>query len=741
MHGDSWGGAHRAEWRVRAVQRTSARGVGRASVRRGWRLIPKFLRFAAIAMAGAAIPSTALRAQHPTPSQLNEMIVTATRFEEEAAALPYATVVISREAFEQRSPRTLPDALKEESSVMVQKTSLGQGSPFIRGFTGFRTVLLVDGFRLNNSVFRDGPNQYWNTVDSWSLERIELVKGPTSAQHGSDAIGGTVQARTIAPRFEGEKPVVFAGAVYRFASAEHAQVGRVEAGGGLGNSTGFTLGATAKDFGDLRGGREVGLQPQTGYDERDFDFKLEHRFSPGARLTLAHQAVEQDDVWRTHATIHGLRWKGTRPGSNLVRVLDQRRTLQYARFDVERPGETLRAFQVGAAHQRQAEDEFRQRANLRVERQGFKVNTLGTYAHARWDTKAGRWVTGAEFYRDWVDSHLREFDPTGALAAVRVQGPVADDTRYDLLGIFAENRFPIGARLGAIVGARLNRTRVRAGKVAAPGSGQAFSMSSGTSALAGNARLLAALDREEHWKLFAGASQGVRSPNLSDLTRFDIAEAGQIETPVSQLDPERFVTSEAGLRGNWPRGGVELAYYHTLIDDLIVRTPTGQVVSGLAEVTKRNSGRGYIQGIELEARAMVTKFLAVRGVVTWMEGRLESYPTAAPVLIEEPVSRLMPLTAFGMAHWHDGPWWAAATVTVASTADRLPTQDRIDTERIPPGGTPGYSVYGVRAGWSASRRLTLSAALENVTNEDYRIHGSGLNEPGRNFVFTARVEF
>ena len=86
---------------------------------------------------------------------------------------------------------------------MVQKTALGQGSPFIRGFTGFRTVLLIDGFRLNNSVFRDGPNQYWNTVDAWSLEKLELVKGPTSAQYGSDAVGGAVHARTVRPRFDG----------------------------------------------------------------------------------------------------------------------------------------------------------------------------------------------------------------------------------------------------------------------------------------------------------------------------------------------------------------------------------------------------------------------------------------------------------------------------------------------------------------------------------------------------------
>lgn len=54
--------------------------------------------------------------------------------------------------------------------------------------------------RLNNSVFRDGPNQYWTTVDPLGLERAEVVKGPVSVLYGSDAVGGTVNGeRVIGP--------------------------------------------------------------------------------------------------------------------------------------------------------------------------------------------------------------------------------------------------------------------------------------------------------------------------------------------------------------------------------------------------------------------------------------------------------------------------------------------------------------------------------------------------------------
>ena len=114
--------------------------------------------------------------------------------------------------------RTLPEALGEVPGVLVQKTSNGQGSPFIRGFTGFRNVLLIDGIRLNNSVFRDGPNQYWNTVDTFAASRIEVLKGPASVLYGSDAIGGAVNVLSDIPG--AAKPGFSPRALYRYSNAE-----------------------------------------------------------------------------------------------------------------------------------------------------------------------------------------------------------------------------------------------------------------------------------------------------------------------------------------------------------------------------------------------------------------------------------------------------------------------------------------------------------------------------------------
>ena len=92
--------------------------------------------------------------------------------------------------------RTLPEAFRELPGVHVQKTSNGQGSPFIRGFTGFRTLALIDGVRFNNSTFREGPNQYWSNIDAMSLDHLELIPGQGSVLYGSDAIGGTMNVFT-----------------------------------------------------------------------------------------------------------------------------------------------------------------------------------------------------------------------------------------------------------------------------------------------------------------------------------------------------------------------------------------------------------------------------------------------------------------------------------------------------------------------------------------------------------------
>jgi len=658
--------------------------------------------------------------------RLDEVIVTATRSERVGFDAPYSTDVLTVTDLRERLSRTTPEALRDLPGVMVQKTAHGQGSPFIRGFTGFRTLMLIDGVRLNNSVFRDGPNQYWNTVDPLSIQRLELVRGPSSVLYGSDAIGGTVNAITKDPYSYGDG-LAGAGRVhYRYATAEKSHVGRAEVSFSQDDRFGALLGLSLKDFGDLEAGAPTNEQPETGYEEQDYDAKAELWLTDATRLVFAHQTVRQNNVPRTHRTVFAVPFKGTTVGSDLRRELDQHRDLTYLQLHAEDTGAAVDTMRLNLSWQRQEETRDRVRSSGARQLQGFEVGTLGLWATFSSETPVGRLTWGAEWYHDTVDS----FSTSNP-----VQGPVADDATYDLIGVYAQSETDFGERLSGILGARFTYARADADSVADPESGARIGLTDEWDDLVGSARLSYALV-PDRVNLFGGVSQGFRAPNLSDLTRLDTARTNEIETPSPGLDAEEFLSYEIGLKARNEILQAQFAWFYTDIEDLIIRTPTGVVIDGENEVTKRNSDGGFVQGFELGASVQPAPDWSVFGHIAWIEGEADTFPTSTATPVREPLSRLMPLNG-QLGVRYDDPearFWVEGVATIADRADRLNTRDRADTSRIPPGGTPGYEVFTIRTGWRLGDNLDLVVALENITDENYRIHGSGQNEPGRNLV-------
>lgn len=688
-------------------------------------------------------------AQGATSSgRLAPVVVTATRTEEDPFNAPNAVSTESVEEFLEGGFRTFPEMLRETPGVMVQRTGHGQGSPFIRGFTGFRNLLLVDGIRLNNSVFRDGPNQYWNTVDPYSLSRTEIVRGQGSVLFGSDAIGGVVNALT-----QGSDPLAredgrfFYGgdALYRFSSAEESHTGRVAVEMGQGGRLGIRLGATLKEYGDLRAGN--GSQSHTGYDEWDIDGRLDFLVNDRLTLTLAHQQVHQDDAWRTHRTIYGRPWRGTTIGNEQQRSLDQDRTLTYLQVAGRDLGGFIDGFRASASYQTQEERRVRVRrkGDDRSDESGFDVGTIGTWVQFESGSPIGEFVYGASWYHDEVDSFSKRFNADGSFDRRDIQGPVGDDSSYDLVGAFTQLDAPVVDTLHLLLGGRFTYASADVGRAEDPVTGDPISFSDDWTNLSGSARLVWTPGGDDRFRVFGGVSQGFRAPNLSDLSRLDTARSDEIETPSPGLDPEEFVTWEIGVRGRSGGGALtgQVSWFHTSMDDVIVRTPTGRMIDGDAEVTKRNGGDGFIHGIEAEASALLPAGFSIFGNLTWLEGEEDTYPTSDARKVREPVSRLMPTTALAGLRWDSagGGLWIEVAGRFADRADRLSSRDRSDTDRIPPGGTPSYAVGDLRAGWRIAEHFTLMAALENFTDEAYRIHGSGLNEAGRNFVVSGRLEF
>ncbi|MBM4019475.1 MAG: TonB-dependent receptor [Planctomycetes bacterium] len=684
--------------------------------------------------APATAPDAGPAEQAPPVKRAKEVVVTASRTAERRFDSPYSLNIVDADEIRDKSYRTPTEALRDIPGVMPQKTSLGQGSPFIRGFTGYHNVYLVDGIRLNNSTFRSGPNQYWNTIDPLSISRIEVVKGPGSLLYGSDAVGGVLNAIMKGPQGYGEGFQSGGRLSYRISSAERSQTGRAEGWATWDHKLGLYLGGSIKDFGDLQGGHSVGRQHDTGYDEWDGDFEAEYFINPDTKVVLGHQSVRQDDVPRTHRTVFATTWNGLTRGTDLRHDLTQRRDLTYVQLHAQNLNSWVDAVRLSLSWQEQEETLRRVRAGNRFSKEGVEVGTLGASVQLESPSPIGKLVYGIDEYRDNVNS----FSTTNL-----VQGPVADDAHYHLTGVFLQDTIPVGETFDLTLGGRYEHARAAADRVLNPTTGAAFKVRGEWNSFVAGARGVYHVDQAGHWNVFGGVSQGFRAPNLSDLTRFDIARTNEIETPSPNLEPERFLSYEIGTKAEYQDFTLQASYFYTVIEDLIVRQPTGRIIGVNREVTKINAGNGFVHGVELAPRWRFHPQWTAFGAFTWMTGKVVDFPTAAPVKQWEPVSRLMPTTGEVGLRWDhpNNKLWAEMTGTFAGRQDRLSADDMRDTSRIPPGGTPPYAVLSMRTGYRVTKNVDVTFAIENVTNEDYRIHGSGINEPGRNFILGVEMRF
>ncbi|MBK8041435.1 MAG: TonB-dependent receptor [Haliscomenobacter sp.] len=449
---------------------------------------------------------------------IGEVVVIAQRREERLFFTPGAVELLNGKALRARQARTVPEALVATSGVFNQSTSRS-GSPFLRGLTGNQTLLLIDGIRLNNSTFRYGPNQYLNTIDPFSIDRMEVWKGGGSVAYGTDALGGTIQVLTQEPRFSSEGADWSGRAIGQFISQGMEQSGRLE-GMYSGENTAILAGATLRHFGDLIGGDTTGRQNPSGYDEMAFDAKGKFRLGDNHFLTVAHQYFRQEE----QPVFHKIQLE------NFLRnhFTEQQRQLTYARWQYQPQGSKDRLSATTSLQKTIEGRESQKNGSSVLTEEEDKVRTLGfSMQYEYHPVQQFRLSSGAELYRDLVNSTRVDINLISAGLTTSKRGLYPDGSTHLSAAVYtlATWELPKWQFTG---GARYNYFAITTKDEA---NGEATIK---PDALVGNFSALYGLTPKDN--VFASIESAFRAPNIDDMGTLGIVDF-RYEVPAFDLTP------------------------------------------------------------------------------------------------------------------------------------------------------------------------------------------------------------
>jgi len=634
---------------------------------------------------------------------LEEVVITANRFESLQLNTPEAIKALASENIHDFQLRSSPEALMLTPGVFVQKTNHGGGSPFLRGLTGNQTLLLMDGIRLSNATMRYGPNQYVNTIDVFSIEKFEVLRGSGSVQYGSDAIGGTIQAFSHALDTTLERN--WGGTLLaRLASQgmEQGVHGRVNYSD---HRMALSGGITGRSFGDIVGGDTTGIQTPSGYGELDFDLKGKIILSSKSDLTMLFQNVHQRDVPVYH--------KVALENYAVNQMDPQKRQLAYARLNHSFQDGIFKSATFTASYQQVEEGrELLKNGSSSLRTESDLVRSWGFSAETR-TSNGMNWSanTGLEITHELVNSSRIDLDLSNDSTSTK-RGLYPDGSTMTGLAAFTVHGFNL-QHWSLTAGARFNSYLIQVDD-------QSLGKTKLTpSALVGNLAILRKLNQTSN--VFLSLNTGFRAPNINDLGTLGIVDF-RYETPNFGLQPEYSFQVQVGYkyRGHKLSGDVYL--YRNELYNLIVRSRIeGDSLEGYPVYQKENNGRAYIQGIETDWHYAFHP--------SWLVGGSLTYTYGQNLTKEEPMRRIPPLFGRLYAEYRLKGWWMSLEWQAAGKQDRLSGGD-VDDNRIPPGGTPSWNILNLNASY-AWRFMKVNLSLRNLFNEDYRVHGSGINGYGR----------
>lgn len=645
--------------------------------------------------------STGSVAQVDSSKQLPAIIITATKTKSSITKTPFSVSVLDSSKLKQSLLRTVPESLIGLSCVFVQKTNHGGGSPIVRGLTGNQNLLLIDGFRLNNAIFRYGPNQYLTLVDPFLVERIEVVKGTGSVQFGSDAMGGVINVITRQPRLS-VKPVFSSTLLLRGTSQGMERTLRPEIQ--FSNKKIATLvSGVFSDFGDLKGGDTSGFQRPSGYRQQSLDVRT--TIGPGKnwRVQMGMSIVNQNDVPLYH------KYQLEKVALSKSELLQ--RKMVFLKTQKSYANGIIRSITLDISQQQLIDHRLsKSLSSSPLVKEFDTVNSssittdIPTVFTTFWSAN-----TGVELNLDYVKS--TRFQYNTPIDIVSRRGLYPNGARYHSFAAYSLHHFTL-KQLQIETGVRFHQNKIT---IQDASIGAILIKPSAWVYMLGASYAIS-----EQLTLFGNINSAFRAPNIDDMGTLGIIDF-RYEQPAYDLKPERSINKEMGVRWKQRNFQVSVAAFHLTLKDLIGRIKTSAIINNYPVYIKKNIEEAFIRGAEFEITSSPFPFLLVQANLSYLFGH--------NLTRNEPLRRIPPINGQLSITYSRRKWQAGIINDYATSQQRLAQGDK-DDNRIPFGGTPGYTIYHLFVAKEIGK-LQYRFRLNNLINTDYRTHGSGINSMGR----------
>ncbi len=723
---------------------------------------------------------------------LNEVIFSANRAEEKKSDVPFTIEVIKSKELELSNPQTSADMLSNTGNIMVQKSQSGGGSPIIRGFEANRVLIVVDGVRMNNAIYRAGHLQDVITLDPSMLDRTEIVYGPSSVMYGSDALGGVMHFYTKNPIFGNDKMNFKINSYLRYSSANQEKTGHVDFNLGYKKLASLTS-ISYSSFDDLRTGyaripnadfgrcyyyvgknsagtadsmiknSNPNIQKFSGYSQTDLMEKLLYKVNEKINIGMNVQYSTSSKINRYDRL--------TELGSNgNLKFAEngygpQNRLLASLYSTIKSEGKLFDDMRITLAYQDIAQERFSRKfstdytsgsENNNRTTNTEKVNVYSLNADLRKQLKEKHELSyGIEVVGNSVTSTATKTNIyTGTnITPVDTRYPNGGSTTMNI-GAYLTHSWEINEQLILSEGLRFTHNTLTSNfDTSSAVSTFQFpftSVKQTNNALNGNLGLVIMPEKNVRFSILG--SSGFRAPNIDDMSKVFESTGNTVIVPNADLKPEYAYNIEGGLSTILLDDKVkfEANYYYTLLKNAIVAKEfkldgkDSILFNGTLSQIKaaQNVDEAYIQGLYGAITADLSDHISFKTSLTYTYGQYKDVNKDSVMALDH-IPPMFGKTSF-LYHFKkfNSEIYSIYSAAKLSRDYSCGKEDNEAYSANPIDGyMPSWITLNVKTSYYITRNFMVSIGVENLFDTHYRVFASGISSAGRNIVASFRYKF